>query len=74
MRYGIASSVRADNGDQNTLVLVVSGDTFDLYVNGEYVATARDSTHTKGVVSPMVLNDTGKTQCIFDKASVWVTD
>src|SRR5258706_1136854 len=68
-----SSAINKGTGQQNVIALVVSGDTFNLYVNDltKVIDTFTDNTFTQGVIG-LVANDfVNPTSVVYTNALVW---
>ncbi|MBZ0287224.1 MAG: SH3 domain-containing protein [Anaerolineae bacterium] len=74
--YGTGEFVNIDEDDPNELILVGVGDTFSLYVNGEYSAQFQDDTLTNGLVGLMggTYESSDESGCTFSDAFVFSLD
>ncbi|MBC6934369.1 MAG: hypothetical protein DWB42_00845 [Chloroflexi bacterium] len=61
-------------GEKNQLLLVADGDTFDVYVNGEYADTFEADDLDSGRVGVMAgtYDESDETNCTFTRTWVWV--
>jgi hypothetical protein len=70
---GDGGAVRASRDEENTLVIVGIGDTFTVYINGEFAQTFTDSEHPRGEVALMAgtFDESEASSCTFTNAWVW---
>jgi hypothetical protein len=74
--YGNGEFVNIDADDTNELLLVGVGDTFSVYVNGNYSAQFQDDTLTNGLVGLMggTYESSDESGCTFSDAFVFSLD
>lgn len=70
---GDGSNVRVERDATNEMVLVALGDTFTVYINGQYAAQFTDDAHPDGLVSLMAgtYDESDETFCTFTDSWVW---
>jgi uncharacterized protein YraI len=73
---GDGQFINTDIDDTNELILVGVGDTFDVYVNGEYSAQFRDDQLTEGLVGVMggTYESSDESSCNFNNTFVYNLD
>ena len=55
----------------NMVAVVVQGDTFNFYVNGQNIYSVRDTTFTHGAVGVVANDNTSPTTVDYTNALVW---
>jgi hypothetical protein len=68
-----SSAIKTGLKQVNTLAVVVQGDTYNLYVNGQHVNTFTDSTFTHGFIGVLSYDVTSPTVVDYDHALVWTS-
>ncbi len=66
---GDAPDVNTENGDRNTILLIVVGPNAELYVNGRFVARGDNATKRAGYVAPAAFGDI---RCTYDDGWLWI--
>jgi hypothetical protein len=74
--YGNGDFINTDVDDPNELILVAEGNTFSVYVNGQYSAQFTDETLTEGKVGIMggTLEGSEESTCTFSNTFVYNLD
>ena len=67
-----ASVLHSDQGSTNRMTIIVRGNKFEVYANGDRLGVFTDSTLTQGIVAFMAWQESGKTTCTFTNAWLWV--
>ncbi len=68
---GHSSAINAGDNQTNLLTVIARGNTFNLYINKQYVDSASDNTFASGVIGVYVDSDTSGTSAYFHNAEVW---
>lgn len=68
---GTFSGINQLAGQQNTLMLIVRGSTFDIFINQQFVAEEQDATLANGRIGVMALDDNSPTQVVYSDAAIW---
>jgi hypothetical protein len=68
---GASAAIKQGPNQTNTLAVLARGSTFSLYVNGQYVTNASDSTYRSGEIGVFVESDAGAVSSYFHNATVW---
>ncbi|MBE3561753.1 MAG: hypothetical protein IMW89_21400, partial [Ktedonobacteraceae bacterium] len=68
---GTSPAIRTGFGQSNLLAVVAQGNTLEMYVNLQKVATAHDNTYQSGYVGVAVHSNLDATEGIFQDARVW---
>lgn len=68
---GHSSAINASDNQTNLLTVIARGNTFNLYINKQYVDSASDNTYASGVIGVYVDSDTSGTTAYFHNAEVW---
>jgi hypothetical protein len=68
---GSSSAIRKGYNQPNLLGVVAQGNSFDLYINLQHIAHAKDSTFSSGQVGILVKESTHPTEAAFQYAKVW---
>ncbi len=71
-RTQFSRAIKDGNGDVNTVILVVQGDKFTPYVNGEKLVSGINGKLTEGLVAFSAWQNSGKTECIFSNTWMWL--
>jgi hypothetical protein len=74
--YGNGEFLDVDIDDTNDIAMIAAGDTFSVYVNGEYAAQFQDDTLETGVVGLMggTFESSDESGCTFSDAFVFSLD
>jgi hypothetical protein len=67
---GVSSAVNAGLNQSNLLTVIARGNNFYLYVNRQYITSARDNTFSSGVVG-VFASGANATDVVFSNAQVW---
>ncbi len=67
---GVSSAVNVGLNQSNLLTVIARGNNFYLYVNRQYITSARDNTFSSGVVG-VFASGTNATNVVFSNAQVW---
>jgi serine/threonine protein kinase len=68
---GNSPAIRAGTGKKNLLGVVARGDTLELYVNLQRIATVHDSTHKQGYVGVASRSWLDPAEAVFTNARIW---
>jgi hypothetical protein len=68
---GYSSIINTGLNQSNELTVVARGHSFYLYVNGQYLANASDSTYASGAIGLAATDVTKATEVAFQDARVW---
>ncbi len=64
-------AIHQGNNASNLIAVVAQGNTFYLYVNGQYVDQASDSTNKSGEIGVYTHSDAGSVEATFSNLKVW---
>jgi hypothetical protein len=67
---GVSSAVNVGLNQSNLLTVIALGNNFYLYVNKQYITSARDNTFSSGVVG-VFASGANATDVVFSNAQVW---
>jgi hypothetical protein len=67
---GVSSAVNVGLNQSNLLTVIARGNNFYLYVNKQYITSARDNTFSSGVVG-VFASGANATDVVFSNAQVW---
>lgn len=67
-------SIHDQNGDMNTLALVVKGKDIFVYINHDKQAWIEDLQLKEGEIALSAYQESGKTECVFENTWVWAFD
>ena len=70
-KFATSSAIHSGLNQPNILAVVVQGNTYNLYANGQNIDTFTDSTFTHGSVGVMALDLTSPTVVDYTNALVW---
>lgn len=68
---GTTSAMNKQAGQTNTLTLIVQGDTFDLYINQQYLTQVQDATLATGGIGVLAADASSSTSVIYSNATFW---
>ncbi len=69
--HGSSSAIHSGVGQTNLITVVARNDTFDFFVNAQYVTSVTDSTYSQGFVGVDAYDVTRSTDVSFINARVW---
>jgi Concanavalin A-like lectin/glucanases superfamily len=69
--YETSSAIHTGLNQLNTLTVIRNGDQIYLYINGQYVNTAADSTYTSGEIGFLAWNHGNPTDVVYSNVKVW---
>ena len=68
---GLSTAFKKGLGQTNSIAVVAQDSTFFLYINGQFVARASDTTFVSGEIGVVANDDTHPTDVAFSNAKVW---
>jgi serine/threonine protein kinase len=68
---GNSSAINQGTGQANTIAVVANGSNFDLYVNGQKIDSASDSTYSQGFIGLIANALNNATTVTYQDARVW---
>jgi len=73
---GNGRNINTDQDDTNQLVLIAVGDTFWVYLNGEFAGELVDNTLPSGEVALLAgtYDESDETNCVFEDAWIWTLE
>ncbi|MBZ0280314.1 MAG: pre-peptidase C-terminal domain-containing protein [Anaerolineae bacterium] len=73
---GDGRNINTDQDDTNQLVLIAVGNTFSVYLNGEFAGELIDDTLPSGEVALLAgtYDESDETNCVFEDAWIWTLE
>jgi hypothetical protein len=68
---GTTGAMNGLAGQGNTLMLIAQGNTFDVFINQQFVAEGQDATLSGGKMGVMAADDSSPTQVVYSDALIW---
>ncbi len=68
---GSSSAIKTGLNQSNLVAVLARGSQIYLYVNGQYLASAQDSTYKNGAIGVIAEDDGHPTEALFSDAKVW---
>jgi hypothetical protein len=68
---GSSPAIKTGLGQSNVLAVVAQGNTMDLYVNKQKLASASDGTYSHGQIGLVGDSSSNPTEVVFSNAKVW---
>jgi len=68
---GSSSAIKTGPNQSNLVAVLARGSQIYLYVNGQYLASVRDSTYKNGAIGVIAEDDGHPTEALFSDAKVW---
>jgi hypothetical protein len=68
---GFSAAIHTGLGKTNLITVIAQNNTFDLYVNAQYIATVTDSAYSQGFVGVFAENISNSTEVAFKSAKLW---
>lgn len=72
--WSSSRDIHDENGDKNTLGLVVRGKDIDIYINHDHQRRVEDAKLKEGLLALSANQESGSTKCRFMNTWVWVFD
>ena len=70
---GTSAVFNAGLNQLNLITVIAQGDSFYLYVNGQFAANASDTTYGRGSIAVVAGNNSHPTEVAFSNAKIWRT-
>ena len=71
LKSGSSSAIHAGYNQANVIAVVANGNSFDLYVNYQKIASADDATHSHGNIALWADDNSNPTEVVFRNEKVW---
>jgi len=71
IKSGSSAAIHTGLGQTNLVTVIAQGNTFEFYVNKQYITTVTDSTNSQGSVGVVAFDNNNPTEVVFNNAKVW---
>ncbi|HVU68190.1 MAG TPA: hypothetical protein VHD63_13710, partial [Ktedonobacteraceae bacterium] len=68
---GTTGAMHSFAGEENTLMLIARGNTFDIFINQQFVAEGQDAAIASGRIGVLAAEDSSPTQVVYSDAVIW---
>jgi hypothetical protein len=68
---GTTSAMNGLTGGENTLMLIARGNTFDVFINQQFVPEGHDAAISSGRIGVLAVDDSSPTQVVYRDATIW---